>query len=644
MSQRLIILLMAMLSLFVTAQEKKAVKVEPSYAWSITDPLGDHMPAGIDTIFENQHLQYVPSLVSDAWATTGNYGAAGQNQIFMNRSLTSQFFMEDAIEAWIHSTTSHRFYNSRIPMTLLSYTTGGDKHSNLDRTKGLFSGNVNKRLQVGAGLDYIYSKGSYDSQADKNFNWQAMGSYMGDRYELQAFYSHYAFTALENGGITDDRFITDPAAVQGGETRVDNKSIVTRLSAAQNSLEGGHLFINNRYKVGFYRYQRDSVADTIVSKTYVPVTSFIWTIDFKNNKHNFINSDGYQDTTFFSHTFLGIGGTDETTRLWRLRNTLGVNLLEGFNKYAKCGLALYGTHEVRRFTQVNDSVSGDGFPRNKTQHAVWLGAELTKTRGSLLRYRATARLGVAGAAAGEIDITGDVSTRFQLLGDTVTINGYGYFKNLAVPYLLQDFVSNHHIWHNDFGKTQRLRLGGVLDIPHTRTNVNVAYETLKNHIYFGPEALPLQHSSPLHVLSVSATQRLSLRAFNWDNRITFQTSSDKEVIPLPAVALYSNLYVKFLVAKVLHIQLGVDCNYYTKYKAPTYNPANMSFYNQNELECGNFALINAYANFRLKRACFFLAYTHANAKLFGGKNYFSLPHYPLNPSRFQFGVSVNFAN
>lgn len=634
---------------------KKKTRIEPSVAWGITEPLGQHTASTIDTLFENYHLTTVPSLVSRAWATTGNYGAPGQDQIFFDRPATSQFFMEDAIGAWLHTTTSHRFYNTRIPMTLLSYTTGGDKHSNLDRTKALFSGNVNKRLQVGAGLDYIYSKGSYDNQADKNFAWHGMISYMGDRYELQTFYSHYSFTNKENGGITDDRFITDPAAVQGGVTRVDNKSITTRLTAAQNTLESSHFYMNNRYKVGFYRYERDSITDTIKARTYVPVTSFIWTLDYKNNFHKFLNQSGQQDTTFFPHTYLSLGGTNERTRAWRLRNTVGIAMLEGFNKYAKFGFSIYATHEVQRFTQVADTIDDDdrhpllddlpaSVADRATRHLMWVGGQLTKMRGAHLRYNVTAQFGVVGDAAGEIDVTGDITTRFKLGRDTVSLRAYGYFKNLVVPYLIQNFRSNHYVWLNNFDKTQRLRVGGELTIPHSHTRINVGYETLNKYIYIDTLALPVQHSAAVHVFNATLHQNLHFKALHWDNAISYQASSDKQVLPLPALAIYSNLYLKFLVARVLHVQIGVDGNYYTKYKAPNYNPATMMFHNQNKQDCGNFALMNIYANFKLKRARFFVAYTHANGKIFGGNNYFAIPHYPLNPRRFQVGVSVDFAN
>ena len=111
-----------------TASKAKKQRVEPSYAWSVSEPLGLHYPSTIDTIHLDYHRTMVPSMVSDAWATTGNYGAPGQNQIFFERPLTGEFFFEDAIGAWLHDTRTMRYYNTRIPMTLLSHSTGGDKY------------------------------------------------------------------------------------------------------------------------------------------------------------------------------------------------------------------------------------------------------------------------------------------------------------------------------------------------------------------------------------------------------------------------------------------------------------------------------------------------------------------------------------
>ena len=637
------------------ATKSKKVKVEPSYAWSISEPLGLHYESTIDTLFLNYHKSFIPSHQSTAWATTGNFGASGQNQIFFQRKPTSDFFFQDAIDSWLPGVATQRYYNTRIPMTIISHNTGGNKYSNQDRTQVLFSGNVDKKLQLGGAIDYIYSKGSYNYQADKNFRWSLFGSYIGDRYEMQTFFNSYNYLGKENGGITDDQYITDPAKVQGGETKVDNKSIPTYLTAAHSKMTGLEFYLNQSYNVGHYKYQRDSVTDTIIGRTYIPVTRFIWTADFKTSKHLFLNQNAAQDQSFFENSYLSLTGTDETTRYWRLRNTLGVSLLEGFNKYAKFGFSVYATHEMRRYKQVVDTVSGKELPEGlvelpvtidptKTQQLLWVGGQLTKQRGSILTYAATAQFGLLGDVSGDIDIEGSVTTRFKLFGDTVSLKAYGYFKNLEAPYLLKQFVSNHYAWDNKFSKVQRFRAGGVLNLPWIYTSINVGYETLNNYIYFNNNSLPEQSSSAVHVLNASLTNHLGFGIFNWDTEVTYQTSSNASVLPLPKFSIFSNMYLKFRIARVLDVQVGVDCNYYTKYHAPAYNPAIMSFYNQSEIECGNFAFADVYANFKLKKARFYVMYSHANKGLFGGNNYFSIPHYPLNPGRFQLGISVDFVN
>ncbi len=637
------------------ATKSKKVKVEPSYAWSISEPLGLHYESTIDTLFLNYHKSFIPSHQSTAWATTGNFGASGQNQIFFQRKPTSDFFFQDAIDSWLPSVATQRYYNTRIPMTIISHNTGGNKYSNQDRTQVLFSGNVDKKLQLGGAIDYIYSKGSYNYQADKNFRWSLFGSYIGDHYEMQTFFNSYNYLGKENGGITDDQYITDPAKVQGGETKVDNKSIPTYLTAAHSKMTGLEFYLNQSYNVGHYKYQRDSVTDTIIGRTYIPVTRFIWTADFKTSKHLFLNQNAAQDQSFFENSYLSLTGTDETTRYWRLRNTLGVSLLEGFNKYAKFGFSVYATHEMRRYKQVVDTVSGKELPEGlvelpvtidptKTQQLLWVGGQLTKQRGSILTYAATAQFGLLGDVSGDIDIEGSVTTRFKLFGDTVSLKAYGYFKNLEAPFLLKQFVSNHYAWDNKFSKVQRFRAGGVLNLPWIYTSINVGYETLNNYIYFNNNSLPEQSSSAVHVLNASLTNHLGFGIFNWDNEVTYQTSSNASVLPLPKFSIFSNMYLKFRIARVLDVQVGVDCNYYTKYHAPAYNPAIMSFYNQSEIECGNFAFADVYANFKLKKARFYVMYSHANKGLFGGNNYFSIPHYPLNPGRFQLGISVDFVN
>lgn len=638
------------------ASNNKETTVVPS-AWTITQPLGQRIESTIDTLQDNFCQNFIPSNQSIAYATTGNYGAPGMTQIFFDRKPGNEFFFEDVIETWIGKLSNQKYYNTGVPMTLLSYTTGGSKYNNQDRLNGVFSGNINKQAQVGALLDYIYSKGNYDYQATKNFMWGINGSYIGDRYEMHAFYNNYNMLNKENGGITDDRYITNPAQVQGGETKVDAKTIPTNLTNAHSRLVGHNFYMNHRYKVGYYRTWKDSINDTIEHREYIPVTSFIWTMDYKTNFHRFLNENATEDKSFFKDCYLSLNGTDERTEYSRFTNTLGISLLEGFNKYAKFGLAAYATYEIRKYKQVADSMLYDknrdvnlspapdfSIPSKTTENVAWIGGQLTKQRGSILTYSADARFGVLGGVAGDINISGDITTRIPLFGDSVKVTGYGYFRNEEAPYLLQNFVSNHFIWKNDFNKVRRVRIGGRLVIPHTHTHINIGVENLTDYVYFDNSALPSQYGDNIQIISADLQQNLAFKALHWDNKLSYQTSTEESVISLPKFAVYSNLYLKFKVAGVMNVQLGVDGNYYTNYYAPGYNPATMVFHTQNEIKCGNFLWMNAYANVKLKKTRFFVLFSHVNQGLFGGNNYFSMPHYPLNGRKFQFGISVDFAN
>ncbi len=645
----------------IAAFAEKQPQVAPSYAWQMLPPLGVHEPSTIDTALYNYAQRSVPSAQSLAYASTGNLGSAGENMIYFDREQRSDFFFRDALRTWLPLQGDHKFYNTRIPMTLLSYNTGGGRENRQDRLQAVFSGNVNKKLQIGANVDYVYSKGSYNYQAAKNLMWGFSSSYIGDRYEYQAFFNHYNGLNQDNGGITDDRYITDPAVLQGGQTSIDAKSIPTRLSAARTRLKGQEFYMNHRYKLGFWRDlpSNDSIPnDTLVHREYVPVTSFIWTFDYNDATHIFCNESTTEAADFWQNNYLTTGASIDPTSYWSLRNTFGVALLEGFNKYAKAGLSAYVTHEVRRYSQAIDTfaISGPDRPEGltpypydqkiapkATENLLWVGAQLTKQQGSLLRYNATARFGLIGPAAGEVYAKGNISARFKLFGDTVRVTAYGLFANESAPYLMLNYVSNYFMWQNDFGKTRRLRFGGEIAIPQTSTLLNVGVENVQNHIYFNDASLPVQHGGSVQVLSASLQQNFRVGILNWNNKLTFQTSSDQSVIVLPKFAVYSNLFLRFRVAKVLYVDFGIDCNYYTKYYAPNYQPATMSFCNQQQVEVGNYPFMNLYANMKLKRARFYVMMSHINQGL-TGDNYFAMPHYPMNPRRFQMGVSVDFCN
>jgi hypothetical protein len=187
----------------------------------------------------------------------------------------------------------------------------------------------------------------------------------------------------------------------------------------------------------------------------------------------------------------------------------------------------------------------------------------------------------------------------------------------------------------------------------------VAVDEIQNYTYFGMSynfnkngrtALTgdiYQEAANINVFTLQLKQDFTLGPLNWNNIVTYQNASMKSVLPLPTLNLFSNLYLKFKIARVLSVELGGCLTYFTDYEAPDYLPQIGQFAVQmnsdSKVKIGNYPFVDIYANMHLKRTRFFISMSHVNASS-GTKSYFLTPHYPTNTRVLRLGVSWNFYN
>ncbi|MCD7710089.1 MAG: putative porin [Porphyromonadaceae bacterium] len=660
------ILLFTLLSLSVQyGFAAKKIEIGEPYAWRLSQPLGTPYRIPMDTLIDNFYNSDLPATYSTAYSYTGNLGGASLSKVFFDRPDMPQFIFKAPFDYVINSPEKYTFYNTRIPMTLASYLFGGGQQSKQNDLKAEFSGNVNRRLAVAADIRYLYSRGFYDNQGTNEVTWQAATSYLGDRYQMHALVNSFNLATEENGGLSDIRFITDPDAVASGQGNITTQSYPVYLSDAGNRVKGMDYYLTHRYNLGFYK--SEWVDDTTEVRTFTPVTSFIHTIDYTTNMHRFVNESASEDTTSalrFDNQYFRTDGTRDSTKYWSLKNTIGVSLLEGFNRYAKMGISAYATYEVRRFILMGDAIPSSMLTpptdyslntddhvfsvtqSNKvyTENVIWVGGIISKQQGELLTYTVDGKIGLVGVDAGATDINGEIQTRFPIRKTTVQLRAYGYFKNEEPSFYYRHYVSNHFIWENNFGKIRKFRVGGEFSLPATGTVLNIGVENIQNYVYFDNSCLPCQDTRILQIFSAMVKQKIKWGIFNLNLEAVYQKSSDSKVIPLPDLSAYGQMFLDFRVAKVLQVQFGVDCKYHTSYYAEAFQPATLTFYTQHEQKVGNYPLMNVYANMKMKMVRFYVMYTHFNKGLFGGDDYFIMPNYPYNPAMLQFGLCVNFTN
>lgn len=441
--------------------------------------------------------------------------------------------------------------------------------------------------------------------------------------------------------------------------RVVNTSVPTDSTSTKAPSE--RIAVNGKAAADSLRaLEAKAAQDTMWMKNeYVPVTSFIHTIKFDTYRRIYqayeTPKDFYADTFNPAGNYPGDSIYDKTTH-YRVQNTFAISLLEGFNKWAKAGLKAFVTSDLRHFTLPTETEIAKAY----NEHNLSIGAQLIKSQGKTLHYDATLETWLTGKDAGQMKIDADADVNFALFGDTVRLQASGFFHRLNPTFYYRHYHSKHFWWDNDdMSKIIHTRIEGKFGYEKTKTTVRVAFDNIKNHTFFamgynvtddygrtGNTLSVVQKSGAISLLTLELQQKLKLGPLHWDNVITYQKSSDDVALPVPDLNIYTNLFLRFKIARVLKCDFGADARFFTKYYAPDYSPALGQYAVQtgdNRTEVGNYPIVNVYANFHLQRTRFFVMMSHINAGQ-GKPDYFLAPHYPLNQRIFRFGVSWNFYN
>ena len=712
--------------------------------WTIDERFGDIVPAVRDTV---QRLFMNTIFTTGRYGeynTTGNLGDPRIARLATDRDLFSRNPYLEPYGYFLTKPSELLYTNTLSPLTNLFYASCGDKTDGEDHLKVLFANNVNKDFGFGFKFHYIYGRGYYEDQSTALFDYTLWASYLGERYQAHFNMSFDHMKVAENGGITNDNYITHPEAYQDSYT---SKEIPVVLKDNWNNQDALHLNFSHRYNVGFYRKvemtemekeakrfalrakeeaekaaaakkqddkttspslsgrsggdtfsgrpddaaivgdlpkthgegkndnarkqldenvaKQAAPADTSwIKEEYVPVTSFIHNLSFNTNNRRYVANSSNEN--FYLNRYNvpyesnpGDSVFDKTT-YYIMKNTLAIGMLEGFNKYVPMGAKVFITHELGHYKLPDSS----GTYTSTNENNIYIGGQLIKTLGRRLHYNATGEFCLVGENVGDIRLDGVGDVNMRILGDTSTVRLKAFYHLCKPGYLVTHYHGKFFSWnHGDFSKQMQTHLEAEFFVKKTKTTVRACYDNIQNYVYLGINynrtttddettitgytADMRQSSANISLLTLAIEQNFRLGILNWENRLTYQKSSQEVLLAVPALNYWTNLYLNFCIAKVLRVHFGADMRWFSKYYAPEYCPQ-IGRYGVQEndalrTEVGNYPIINVYANFRLKKCRFFVMMSHVNSGS-GNKGYFYTPHYPLNERVFRFGLSWDFHN
>ena len=630
-----------------------------------------------DTTYNYTFTEY-PYYHEDINTTSlGVSGSPEQSYNYFKRASTDNAIFYTTSQRYSYSPETLPNYNTKTPYTELAYwgTLFANKDKEESNIKILTTQNILPELNLTLEYRRYGGNGILKREDTNNRNAVISTNYMGKRYLMHAGYIYNKVARSENGGIIDNFWIRD--------TTVDAREIDVYLKEASSTTKKNTVFLDQSYRIPFTfienlkgrkeRLRQAAVRDSIMATgDSAAIAQFIAAEEMKAEEEaeadtvlinkdittaiighsseysvfrriyqdNISKSDEFGRKFFNDRFYLNPTKSADSLRVMKFENRFFIRLQpwksDGIVSKLDVGIGdkLANYYAFKR----SDYIQGTS---NVLLNSAYLYAG---AKGQYKKY-------FTWDARGQYTFVGYEMNDFGIFAN-MTFSAYPFRRDKNSPlslkahfettlkepdYYEQHLCTNHYMWDNDFGKVSSTRIGAELEIPRWDLHASFDYGLLSNNIYYDTEGI-------VSVMSASLRKDFIVWKLHFENEGLFQLSSNKDVLPLPLLALNLRYYLQFdVVKKVMQMQVGANVAFTTKWYAPAFNPVLGVFHNQNVAEYGNCPYIDAFVNIQWKRACIFVKFVNANM---GWPNksadYFSAAGYIAPQRAIKFGISWPF--
>ena len=637
-----------------------------------------------DTTYNYTFTEY-PYYHEDINTTSlGVSGSPEQSYNYFKRASTDNAIFYTTSQRYSYSPETLPNYNTKTPYTELAYwgTLFANKDKEESNIKILTTQNILPELNLTLEYRRYGGNGILKREDTNNRNAVISTNYMGKRYLMHAGYIYNKVARSENGGIIDNFWIRD--------TTVDAREIDVYLKEASSTTKKNTVFLDQSYRIPFTfienlkgrkeRLRQAAVRDSIMATgDSAAIAQFIAAEEMKAEEEaeadtvlinkdittaiighsseysvfrriyqdNISKSDEFGRKFFNDRFYLNPTKSADSLRVMKFENRFFIRLQpwksDGIVSKLDVGIGdkLANYYAFKR----SDYIQGTS---NVLLNSAYLYAG---AKGQYKKY-------FTWDARGQYTFVGYEMNDFGIFAN-MTFSAYPFRRDKNSPlslkahfettlkepdYYEQHLCTNHYMWDNDFGKVSSTRIGAELEIPRWDLHASFDYGLLSNNIYYDTEGIVRQNSNAMSVMSASLRKDFIVWKLHFENEGLFQLSSNKDVLPLPLLALNLRYYLQFdVVKKVMQMQVGANVAFTTKWYAPAFNPVLGVFHNQNVAEYGNCPYIDAFVNIQWKRACIFVKFVNANM---GWPNksadYFSAAGYIAPQRAIKFGISWPF--
>ncbi len=621
-----------------------SLRTRTIFSWRVVPGRNQIDTIPVDTLPDRFEVDY-PFMVPDVGAAyLGNLGGAARPLNWFGQPRMHDFSFLNAYDSYLKTPERARFFNTKRPFTNLTWFMSGQARNAEEQLRVLHAQNISP--STGINIDYLNrgTRGMYQAQRSKDKNLSFVASHTGKRYSVHGGYIYNMGEIQENGGVLDIGDVRDTVIMP-------SSSIDVRLTDARNNFKWNSFFVTQAYGIPLQRVTDAdlSIADkssifighafeyTAVHKQYTDTHA---ASRYQMRDKNGIPNGEFHE--FYEHWYIDPNQTRDSIGETKMDNKLFVQI-QPWNREGIVGTLDGGVgFTTKRYYMFhpNDYL----FTNHRTNRTdSYLYGNVQGKLRHYLDWRAGIEYHFAGYRSQDIRLEAQLDLSAYISSRPVTLRLHGFVDSRTPDYWTENYRSNHFIWQNDFDKETETRLEATLDIPSIGLEVGVHNSLTGSPIYYGPDAVPVQHDGTVNVTGVYVRKDFRVGILHLNHRVLYQTSTDAAVVPVPQVSAYAAWFLDFeAVRDVLRVQVGLDGWYNTEYYAPAYNPATMQFYNQQDTKLGNYPFLDAFLSAKWKRLRILAKFQHVNENLFGTRSYFQVPNYPLNRRMFKLGFSWSY--
>ena len=546
-------------------------------AWKLVNDFSAVQNVVVDSSMFNFH-QYNPIYRNSISNThLGYIGAPYQNNYFFKRNTNVDFYFLRTQEQYTINPEKVTYYNTHTPFSFLKYSQSMQSQVAKEQTfQAFFTQNIDSSANVGINFSTIKDAGPYNLQEALHNHFSVFGSKNSERYNGYFFFSTGGNSVTENGGITTETI----------NPRFNIEDIAVNLpTGLQNSIRNLTLFTKQEYFLG----RNDSIMlpDSSMAAEFTPILSIAYNAEFKN--YSRIMKETSVNTGYFDHSYLRTGSFEDTLWFRHFEHAIQIKALESKNRKFTFGKRVFAKNEIVMATHpLLDGV------RKYNYSNVSVGGELYQSKSRFFQWSANTEITLLGRNIGDAVLKGNLRIPIHILGDTIALNGSGWYADKSADIYQEHLLQNHVQYENNFRKQHEVVVKGNVKYDRYKLSAGVDYALLSNYLYNNSQGLPDQYEAEFSVFGIWARKNFEFGRFGSQLKADWQEVSNSAALHLPNISAYANIYYHHYLFKVMEIQLGAEVFYHTKFYADSYDVSTNQFYYQNEHLIGGFPNVNVF--------------------------------------------------